>query len=256
MIEIIDRRLSVRKAHELLLKLETAGLNDEFIQCVIDSKDNRLAKEIIRSIQNSRLKPTASQQRAFEIMGSNFFGISDAIKHFCVDLANQQIAELSKIPYSEKTLKELKNTHILMLVLPLSIMEMWHKNPELFPSITSMPYRDSSFAWESGSLRWYLIRKTAAPHSKSKTWEDQLSFLNNNDEVPTARVMVYSMIGRYLATGEHLFKRVYARTSSHVIGGQCSVRFSDKFLLEITAFSDYTCEEYIAIADARKPSLK
>ena len=49
---MVSRTLSVHKEHELLLKLETAGLNDEFAQRVINSKGNDLAIKVVRLIQN------------------------------------------------------------------------------------------------------------------------------------------------------------------------------------------------------------
>ena len=45
------RTLSVHKEHELLLKLEAAGLDDKLAQKVIDSKGNELAAKMMRLIQ-------------------------------------------------------------------------------------------------------------------------------------------------------------------------------------------------------------
>lgn len=45
-----QRRLSVHKEHEVLLKLEAAGLGDVLAQRVIDSKDNELAKKLVQLI--------------------------------------------------------------------------------------------------------------------------------------------------------------------------------------------------------------
>ncbi|MCH7529720.1 hypothetical protein IIB50_01230, partial [Patescibacteria group bacterium] len=49
---MVSRTLSVHKEHEVLLKLETAGLNDELAQRVIDSKGNDLAAKVVRLIEN------------------------------------------------------------------------------------------------------------------------------------------------------------------------------------------------------------
>mgnify|MGYP001611196553 FL=1 len=49
---MMSRTLSVHKEHEVLLKLETAGLTDELAQRVIDSKGNDLAIKVVRLIQN------------------------------------------------------------------------------------------------------------------------------------------------------------------------------------------------------------
>ena len=67
----VSRTLSVHKEHEVLLKLEAAGLDDDLAQKIIDSKDNDLAAKVIRLIQNGGFEATTSQKRAREIMGTN-----------------------------------------------------------------------------------------------------------------------------------------------------------------------------------------
>ena len=59
---IVSRTLSVHKEHEVLLKLEAAGLCDELAQKVVDSKDNDLAKKVVRLIQNGGFEPSTSQK--------------------------------------------------------------------------------------------------------------------------------------------------------------------------------------------------
>ncbi len=52
MNSIVSRDLSVHQEHELLLKLEQAGLNSKMAQKVIESKNNRVAKEMIEVISD------------------------------------------------------------------------------------------------------------------------------------------------------------------------------------------------------------
>ena len=68
--------MSIHKVHELLLKLEAAGLNDKLAQRVIDSLGNDLAAKVERLIE---LEPSTSQKRAREIMDENFFGSYTAV---------------------------------------------------------------------------------------------------------------------------------------------------------------------------------
>jgi hypothetical protein len=82
---MVSRTLSVHKEHEFLLKLEAAGLNDELAQRVIDSKGNELAARVVQLIHSGGFEPSTSQKRAREIMGRNFFGVEEAIKHFGVN---------------------------------------------------------------------------------------------------------------------------------------------------------------------------
>ncbi len=47
-----NRKLSVHKEHELLQKLEDAGMNEELAQAVIESRGNKLAKGVVAFIAN------------------------------------------------------------------------------------------------------------------------------------------------------------------------------------------------------------
>lgn len=121
---IVSRTLSVHKEHEMLLKLETAGLTDDLAQRVIDSKGNELAAKVVRFIQNGGFEPTTSQKRAREIMGRNYFGVEEAIQYFGVNPTKQQTAVRSEVPCAEATLEQCKETHVLVAVFPLSIIEI------------------------------------------------------------------------------------------------------------------------------------
>ena len=54
----------MHKEHEFLLKLETAGFDDELAQKVIGSKDNELAVKVVRFISNGGFEPTTNQKIA------------------------------------------------------------------------------------------------------------------------------------------------------------------------------------------------
>ncbi|HET9285310.1 MAG TPA: hypothetical protein VFR24_25435 [Candidatus Angelobacter sp.] len=210
----MSRTLSVHNEHEFLLTLEKAGLNPARSQKVIGSKDNELAEKIIRLIDNGGFEPTTSQKRAREIMGRNFFGVEEAIRHFGVNPTRQQTAALSEVPYSEEVLTACKDTHVLVAVFPLSVLEIRGKvprNERLF--YDQSWYNKESFAKDRGEVGWQLIRKTPVPNSTSKTWPEQQALLSQDEETPTARVMVYTVIGHYLATGERLFESIYVRCS-------------------------------------------
>jgi len=156
---------------------------------------------------------TTSQKRAREIMGCNFFGIEEAIKHFEVNPSRQQLATLSEVPYSEAVLEELKNTHVLVAVFPLSILDI-RGNVRVGLFYEQSWYDNESFAKENGEAGWHLVRKTEVQGSTSKNWNEQCLLLGKDDEVPTARVITYTIIGHYLATGERLFEQLYVRTLS------------------------------------------
>ena len=249
---MVGRTLSVHKEHEVLLKLETAGLTDELAQRVIDSKGNDLAAKVVRLIQNGGFEATTSQKRAREIMGKNFFGVEEAIKHFGVNPTRQQLAALSEIPFSEAVLEQSKNTHVLVAVFPLSILEIRGKaDSKLFYSQDW--YNKESFAKERGEVTWQLVRKTPVDNSTSKNWQEQQALITEDDEVPTARVMVYTIIGHYLATGERLFEHIYVRTSSvDSGGGRVVVGYFDSGGLDVSSYWGDGRGVSIGVSSARK----
>ncbi len=214
-----ERTISVHNEHEFLLKMEKAGLTDELAQRVIDSKGNDLATKVVRLIQNGGFEPSTSQKRAREIMGRNFFGIEEAIKCFGVNPTRQQLVALSEIPFSEAVLGQAKDTHILVAVFPLSILEIRGKVQDKGLFYNQDWYNKEAFAKERSEVTWQLIRKTEVPDSTSKNWQEQQVLIAKDDEVPSAQVMVYTIIGYFLATGERLFEMVYVRTFSLTSGG-------------------------------------
>ena len=165
-------------------------------------------------VLNGSVEPTVSQKRGHEIMGRNMFSVEEAIKHFGVDPTRLQLVALSEIPFSGMALERAKDTHILVAVFPLSILDI-HGNVQdkgLFGNQDY--YKKEFFAKKRGEATWQLVRKTPVDNSTSKNWQEQRALLGKKDEVPSAQVMVYTIIGHFLATGERLFENVYVRTSS------------------------------------------
>ncbi len=250
----MSRTLSVHNEHEFLLRLEKAGLNEDRAQKVVGSKDNTLAEKLIRLIDNGGFEPTTSQKYAREIMGENFFGVEEAIKYFGVNPTKQQLAALSEIPWSEATLEECKNTHVLIAVLPPSILEIRGKvEHKLFCSHEDSWYNKESFAKNKGEAGWQLIRKTPVENSTNKTWQEQRALLGKNDETPKAQVIVYTIIGHYLVTGERLFENVYVRCSDVASGGyRVYVGSFDSRGLDVCSYSDGRQYDSLGLSSARK----
>ena len=207
-----ERIISVHNEHEFLLKLEKAGLDEGLAQKVIGSKDNDLAAKVVRLIQNGGFEPSTSQKLAREIMGENFFGIEEAIKHLGVNATKQQLAYLAKVPFSEEQLSSCKDTHVLVAVFPMSILDIRGKvKRELFCNPDNAWYNRQAFAKDKGEVDWELVRKEPIANSTNKTWNDQQALLGNDEETPTARIVVYTMVGHFLATEKRLFKKIYVR---------------------------------------------
>jgi len=251
---MVSRTLSVHKEHEVLLKLEAAGLDDELAQKVIDSKGNDLATKVVRLIENGGFEPSTSQKRAREIMGRNFFGIEEAIKHFGVNPSRVQTAALSDIPFTEEVLESCKDTHVLVSVFPMSILDIRGKvERKLFYSHEDSWYNKEAFAKDRGEIGWRLVRKTPVPDSTSKNWYEQQALLDKSEETLSAQVMVYTIVGHHLATGERLFEKVYVRTSSvDSDGNRVNVGYFGQLGLHVSNWWDDGRSGDLGVSSARK----
>jgi putative methanogenesis marker protein 6 len=165
---------------------------------------------------------TTSQKHAREIMGKNFFGLEEAVKYFGINPTPQQLTALSKIPFSEAMLKQSKDTHILVAVLPLSILEIRDKvDRKLFYNHETAWYNEQPFAKAHDEVSWRLVRKVPVKDSIPKDYQEQQALFSKDDEAPTAQVVVYTIIGQFLNTGEWIIKQKYAYTSSIDSRGNC-----------------------------------
>ena len=227
---IVSRTLSVHKEHEVLLKLEAAGLCDELAQKVVDSKGNDLAKKVVRLIQNGGFEPSTSQKRAREIMDTNMFGVEEAIQHFGVNPSKQQLAVLAEVPFSEAVLEQCKETHILVAVFPMSILDIRGKVAKQSLFYEQDWYNKEAFAKGGGVTEWQLVRKTPVENSTGRNLDEQQALLSDNEETPSSRVMIYTIIGHFKATGERLSENIWVR---------CSDLVSDGYRVYVGCFDQY-----------------
>ena len=162
-----------------------------------------------------------SLSRAKEIMGKNFLGAEEAIRFLKANQAEEEVMKkLTEIPFSEATLQECKNTHVLVLDLGLSILDIRGRvDRKLFCSHEDARYNNQAFAKLIETPQWRLIRRDAIPDSFNKNWGEQLVLLAKNEEVPEARQIAYLAILYYLAKGERLFEHFYVRTKSITSAG-------------------------------------
>jgi len=189
------------------------GDNAEEVAARINT-DPAFVANIARLMVNGGYEPSTSQKLAREIMGKNFFGIEEAIKHFRVNATKQRLAALAEVPFSEEVLKSCKDTHVLVAVFPLSILDIRgiaKKQSDRTLFYSQDWYDKQAFAKDKGEVGWQLVRKEPIANSTSKTWNDQQALLSKDEETPTARIVVYTMIGHFLATGERLFEKIHVR---------------------------------------------
>ena len=155
-----------------------------------------------------------SQKRAHSIMGNNCFGIEEATKHFGIYPSDEEIAVLAEVPFTDEMLEFCKDTHILIATFQMSILDIRNKVGWSFFYTRGYWYDNQSFMNDRGKIEWRLVSKIPVPNSTSKNWDEQKALLYNREQVPSAQVMVYTIIGHFLATGERLFENFVVRTSS------------------------------------------
>lgn len=235
---IVSPKMSRGQGNELLNALEAAGLVSALAQKVVGSKDNELAKKVVQFIQNGAFTPSTSQGRARAIMGQNFFGIEEAIKHFGINPANRKLAYLAEVPWSEEVLAVCKDTHILVAVFPLSILDVRGHCRDQHLFLNQDWYDSQEFAKDKGKFGWQLVRKTPVTDSTNKNWIEQQVLLSKDEETPTTQVMTYAIIGHFKATSERLFEHNYVRCADLDSDGNCvyvgrfdSVGFNGSLLL-------------------------
>lgn len=198
--------------------------------------------------------PSVSQKTAREIMGKNYFGIEEAKMYFGVSPSEEQLATLSVIPFSEATLKECKYTHILFAVFTLSMKDIRGKMAHRM--------RDMWYSWNNGeafiedrgvNVSWRLVRKNLVQNSTFKTWNEQKAMLKGNEEMPTARVITYLVVGYYLVTNERLFENVYVFCSDLNPQGHIGIGYFDGHTIKIGYFRDDDLGEHFGLASQVKP---
>lgn len=163
----------------------------------------------MNSIKDGKIKIRTTQSFARAI-GIPIFGIEEAVEYFKIIPTKQHVDALLNIPFFEETLAECKDTHILVAVFPLSIEDIYsrvkknlfHKDSQVLISIIK-----HRFIKDCGEAGWHLVRKTPISNSMNRSWRNQLLLVSEDEEIPTSRVMIYTIIGHYLATGKYFIKR-------------------------------------------------
>jgi len=199
------------------------------------------------------VKQMTTQGRARDIMGSNMVGIEEAIRYFESSRADGESYFLRDIPFSEATLWKCRQTHLLVAVLPISVLEI--RSRVSFKMFCEKSWYDNTwFARQNGKASWQLIRKTPVPSSARKTWTEQRRLMSNHEDTPSAREMVYAVISNYLATGQRLLGDIYVRCSDVLtVTHRVSIGRFDSSGLDI---EPDLCDDFfdnVGIACARKP---
>jgi len=193
------------------------GLFLDVVKLVMEAKKAESSSPIVESsavIYSS----TPSQVRAREIMGKNFLGIEEVVKHYKIVPTAEQLSALAEIPFSKEMIEEHKHGYLLVAGFPITILGIHtnvpsDKHKKIFYSDGGVVswYSIQEFAKEKVPIGWYFIRKTAIKTSFCKKFRNQNESLGLNEEIPHVCELVYAVILYFLTTGGRLFGDVYVR---------------------------------------------
>jgi len=171
--------------------------------------------------------PGISQELAQKIMKLNFFGIEEAARYLQVTPTRNQRHPV--IECTERQLYKMRDTHILVADFGLSVLDIRSRvQRELFSLKARSGYDGEEFATQRDTPNWRLVRKLPVKNSPGATWDEQQDLLAEDEETPTARIMVYTIIGHFLHVGERLFEAMYVRCSDkHTDGRRVRVGYFD-----------------------------
>ena len=174
-----------------------------------------------------------SHGRAREIMGEgSFSGFEEAKEHFGYNPALQEMNPLLNVPFSEGTLEKLRETYILELVPPFSVIDMCERVDSGLLLLKSH-LRCEGFARMREKPNWQLVSKNSVPESTEKSWWKQLHLIDRSLTVPSVRIMACTLISHYLLTGERLFGDICVRVASVSMGQHVLVGYFDEKGIDI-----------------------
>lgn len=216
----------MRKSHATD-KASAQPTSDQLKELFAQISSGRVTRDGLQGfLRGGGFQPTLSQKRARARMEGNFFGVEEAIKYFGVEPTEKQLAALANIPW-----QHLSNfNELLIAIFPLSIADLLDKTELLLIHEASDRHYGELFAQDRGEVGWHRICKNLVDNSTARSLREQLAVcpkafadLDYKRAVPSARVVVYAMLGHFLATGKRLFENVDVRCSDITGDGQHAV---------------------------------
>jgi hypothetical protein len=154
------------------------------------------------------------------------FGVEEAARHFNID-PRRYATRLDTVVFTEEMLHACRDTHILVAIFPLSIAQLHDRVPHLFDQREYRRVRGERFVKKLGRewADWWLVPKAPKRFLPRHATAEQRRIFDSDlfqfwyryrTDWPTARVMVYTILGHFLATGERIFENPPALCVDHV----------------------------------------
>ena len=261
-----ERTLSVHQEHELLLAFERAGISPADADRVITSKNDVMATQVLSLIRGEYLGKLFGDKwvtvdEAAEMIGPNFRGIDVVERHLFGEGAgfspDDRLA-LETTTFPMELILANAQTHILQAVAPMSLLQVHAgSSNELFWSAQreSPWFGDDAqaFARTVPEAGWALVRVEEKPGSTSKSRDEQLELLDDDEYNPSVAVMAQVMAVHFRQTHERLFEKLYVRCNDVASSGfRVSVGGFHDGGFGVSDYSDGDRYSGLGIASARK----
>jgi hypothetical protein len=214
-----------------------------------------VARRLQLIIEGPTAAPTGSTtlDDAAAIMGQAYHGLDQLERHLSVGLSVSEAAQLATVPFSQETLLDSRQTHVLVACARVSLMGLRAKAPAAFYYKKAW-YAEEEFARHRLRARWRLVRKQPVAESTSKPWATQQALLPADELVPGVCEMALAIVLHYLETSERLLPTAYVRTCDlDSAGRRVGLGRFGRDGLRIRSWGDYP-DYYIGLAGARKSS--
>lgn len=184
------------------------------------------------------------------LMGENMVEVEEMLQLFGLTLAPQDLDRFGEMPFSGQTLQSCaRSTDFELLPLAtFSIVALGRRCPEFF-------FAREQHAWWKGGRScaeengghgtWCLIRRRPLFVWSGMRWcheghtvMSNLS-LSREERLPSARVLVYTALLRFLRNGERWLNGFYAPSSDFVDGRRVYVGYNDAGGLDVVWGRDH-----------------
>jgi uncharacterized protein YfkK (UPF0435 family) len=165
------------------------------------------------TLQHKGTKMINNIETALNIMGVNIITPEEISKEMGLRLTEHRKHVLSKIPFSEETLQEHRNTHVLVPLFSTTASELEDLFYHMFGDYNQVCLDEGDIS-KKESTGWHLVRLSIVPDSVSKSYSEQVSLLNKKERVPTACILIYTIIAYSLCRKQKLFTGYKVRVKS------------------------------------------
>lgn len=177
---------------------------------------------------------------AKEIMGQSILSAREATRYWGLDPGSFDNGSFAGIPFHYDLLDSVRDTHLLHPFPGISIMNMMEQRPDQFHAFEFEGdwYKKHRFARFLGSQKWLLVRKEVITESLGVKWDTQIGLIPEEEHPVDSCHLVYVAIGHFLATGERILGRHYARCKDQTNSGNNVLvgHYDEKGI----AFADWT----------------